>query len=108
MSFTFEVLKFDKSSEVNPEHLLNIKDISVTLLVLKLLTFRDFKLEHPSNIPEDPVFSSSSPILVTLLVSKLLRSRDIRLLHPPNIDPISVTLLVSNSFKSSDFIYLNP
>ena len=45
-----DVLKLDKSKEVNDEHPQNIDSIVVTLNVLKLEKFKEVNDEHPSNI----------------------------------------------------------
>ena len=62
-----------KSSDVNPEQLINRLFISVTLLVSKLLTFRLVNPEQSTNIPD---------IFVTLLVLKPDRSSDVNALQP--------------------------
>ena len=45
-----DVLKLDKSKEINDEHLENIYLIDITLDVLKLDKFKEINDEHSSNI----------------------------------------------------------
>ena len=84
---------------VNALHPSNIKCISVTLPVSKLLRSRLVNASHPKNIQF---------ISVTLLVSKLLRSRLVNALQVLNIWFISVTLLASNCPKSILFRFVQP
>ena len=63
------MLKFERLSEVNLEHLRNIFDILVTLLVLKFERLSEVKEEQPSNILY---------IFVTLLVSKFPKEIEVK------------------------------
>ena len=69
----YDVLKLDKSNEINAEQSLNIKFIVSTLAVLKFLINKDSNDEHFSNI---------EVIEETFLVSIFDIFKEIKELHP--------------------------
>ena len=89
---TLEVLKFERSNEVNPKQFANIALISVTLSVLKFSErIRLESLTQDSNIAD---------IVVTFCVLKLDKLSSLKFIHILNIKLMSVTLLVLNDERS--------
>ena len=86
MLLATEVSKLDKSSIVNPLHLLNMYAIVVTLDVSKLDNSKDVNALQ---------FSSMQYIVVTLDVLKLDKSRDLSELQPLNMLDMLVENVVS-------------